>query len=133
MSDRRAGVAAVELAVLLPLMSFLFVITVDFARIFNLSLTLTNCARNGAFYGSDPLAAAQSTFTSIGQAAQAEAPNLSPAPTVTSSTGTDGSGNPYVSVTVSGQFQTIFKYPGVPHTTTVSRTVQMRVAPITPS
>ncbi len=50
----RRGVAVVELAVLLPLLVFLFVVTVDFARVYYFSLTLQNCARAGAMYASDP-------------------------------------------------------------------------------
>jgi Flp pilus assembly protein TadG len=38
----RSGASAVELALLLPFLVFLFVITVDFGRIFYYSLTLTN-------------------------------------------------------------------------------------------
>src|SRR5690349_9373587 len=48
----RHGTAAVELAVLLPFLAFMFVIGLDFARVFYFSITLTNCARNGAYYGS---------------------------------------------------------------------------------
>jgi Flp pilus assembly protein TadG len=127
----RRAVAAVELAVLLPLLVFLFVIAIDFARAFYFALTITNCARNGAVYGSmDPTHAADTT--GIQQMALADASNLSPQPTVTSTTGTDTQGNPYVSVTVTWTFNTVATYPGVPSTLTLSRTVQMRVAPVLP-
>jgi Flp pilus assembly protein TadG len=128
----RKGVGAVELAVLLPLLAFLFVIAVDFGRIFYYSLTVENCARNGALYGSDPFAASQSPYTSISDAALADATNLQPQPTVTSINGTDSSGNPYVEVNVSWTFASVTNFPGVPTTTNLSRTVRMRVAPITP-
>src|SRR5262249_4910977 len=49
----RRGVAAVELAVLSPCLALLFVITVDFARLFYYKLTIDNCARNGAIFGSN--------------------------------------------------------------------------------
>src|SRR5204863_18342 len=55
----RRGVAVVELAVLLPLLVMIFLITVDFARVFYFSLTLTNCARAGALYACDPVAAVE--------------------------------------------------------------------------
>jgi len=42
----RRGVAATELALLLPFLCFLFVITIDFARVFYFDLTVANCARN---------------------------------------------------------------------------------------
>src|SRR5687768_2079525 len=48
----RRGAVAVELAVVAPLLVFLLLIAVDFARIFYTSLTLANCARNGALFES---------------------------------------------------------------------------------
>lgn len=129
----RRGSAAVELAVLLPFLAFIFVIAIDYGRVFYFSLTVENCARAGALYGSDPIAAAQSPYTSIQQAALAEAPNLTPAPTITSTKGTDASSNPYVEVTAAWTFNSITSFPGVPTATTLRRTVRMRVAPITPN
>jgi len=128
----RRGAAAVELAILLPFLAFMFVIAVDWARIFYYSVTITNYARQGALYGSDPIAMTQSPYTSIQQAALADGPTLSPQPTVTSSNGIDGSGNSYVAVTVSWPFSTLTNFPGVPSQVNLSRTVQMRVAPTIP-
>ena len=129
---RRPAVAAVELAILLPLLAFLFVIAVDWGRVFYYSLTVENCARNGALYGSDPFNPSQSTYASISDAALADAANLQPPPTVTSTNGTDSSGNAYVEVNVSWTFSSLTNFPGVPGTTNLSRTVRMRMAPITP-
>jgi hypothetical protein len=96
-------------------------------------LTVENCARNGALYASDPVAASQSPYTSTTQAALADASNLNPQPTVTSTNGVDSSGNSYVEVTVNWQFKTITNYPGVPNPVNLSRTVRMRIAPTTPN
>jgi hypothetical protein len=74
----------------------------------------------------------QSPYTTITQAALADAPNLNPAPAVSSQYGTDGSGADYVDVTVTYPFQTVTKVPGVPSQTTLSRTVRMRIAPKAP-
>ena len=126
---RRRAAATVELAILLPFLVFLFVISVDFARIFYYSQVIENCARQGALYASDPKAPAANRYNSLSDAATADAPDLSPAPNVTSSTGTDSAGNAYVAVTVSWQFQTVTNFPGVPNNMTISRTVQMRMAP----
>lgn len=128
----RRGVAAVELAILLPLLCFLFVITVDFARVFYFSLTVTNCARNGAVYGSaDPTAA--NDQTAIKTAAQLDAGNLNPSKLSISSK-TDSTSNPtVVTVTVSYPFSTITQFPGVPSLTTITRSVQMKVTPLVPS
>jgi Flp pilus assembly protein TadG len=128
----RSGVAVVELAVLLPLLAFLFVIAIDFGRLFYYSVTLNNCARNGAVYGADPTAALSSPYSSIQQAALADAGNLSPAPTVNSQQGTDSSGN-YIEVTVSYPFSTITQFPGVPNNFAIVRTAKMRMIAAVPS
>jgi Flp pilus assembly protein TadG len=129
----RRGATAVELALLLPILGLLFLITVDFARLYYHYTIVTNCARNGALYGSDPTAAQESPYPNLTAAALADAPNLSPQPTVNSSNGTDSSGNPYVEVTVVYPFTTISSYPGLPNPINLTRTVQMRVAPATPN
>jgi len=128
----RRGAATVEFAFCVPLLVFLMVIAVDWARIFYYSVTITNAARNGALYGSDPIARNASTYANVTEAALAEASNLSPAPTVTSSTATDASGVPYYSVTVSWQFPLVTSYPGISNPTTLTRTCKMRVASTLP-
>ncbi len=128
----RRGVAAVELAILLPFLAFLFVIAVDYGRVFYYSVTITNCARNGALYGCDPTGAINSPYLSIQQAALADAGNLSPSPTVTSQTGSDGSGN-FIQVTVTYPFQTITQFPGVPSNFNITRTVTMRTIAAVPN
>jgi Flp pilus assembly protein TadG len=130
--SRRRGAAVVELAVLLPLLTFLFVVAVDYARVFYYTVTIANCARSGALYGRDPAAASESPFKSIQEAALADASNLHPAPTVSSKSGTDGNGQPYVEVTVTCQFSTLTKYPLIPSSMTLSRTVRMHVASAAP-
>lgn len=130
--NRRSGAAVVELAILLPFLGFLFVVAVDYSRLFYYSLTMTNCARNGALYASDPTTAALSPYRSVSAAALADAGNLSPAPTVTSTSSSDSTGN-YVDVTVTYVFHTITNYPGIPSQVTLTRTVRMRAVPQTPS
>jgi Flp pilus assembly protein TadG len=128
---RRRGAAAVELAVLLPLLMFLLVIAIDYGRIFYYSLTLENCARNGALLGSN-VSSYQTPYGSIQQAAIADGANLDPPLTtdnVAVANGSDANNNPTVTVTVSYSFQTITGYPGLPRTVNLSRSVEMRVAP----
>jgi hypothetical protein len=128
---RRRGAAAVELAVLLPLLMFLFVIAIDYGRIFYYALTLENCARNGAVFGSN-VANSQMPYSSIQQAAIADGANLNPPLTtanVAVANGSDANNNPTVTVTVSYTFQTLTGYPGLPNTVNLSRSVEMRVAP----
>jgi Flp pilus assembly protein TadG len=56
----RRGTASVELAILLPFLTFIFLIAVNFARVFYFSQIIENCARNGALYASDLTAQALS-------------------------------------------------------------------------
>ncbi len=128
-SEKRRGSYAVELAILLPLLIFLLVIAIDFARVFYYSQIVQNCARNGAAYASDPQAPAYALYSSVQQAALADATNLSPHPTVTSTTSTNASGTSFVAVTATWQFNTITGFPGVPQQVSLSRTVTMQMAP----
>src|SRR5947209_8111045 len=132
----RRGIAAAELAVLLPFLCFLFVITVDFARIFYCLLTVANCARNGAVFASS---CANSTawegnktlYSSIQQATLADGASLNPPLTtdnITITTGTQN-GNPVTTVTVSYTFRTISNFPGVPPVTLSSSVAATRAAP----
>ena len=128
-TEKRRGAAAAELAVVLPFLVFLFVIGVDFGRVFYFSQVIEHCARNGALYASDPKAPASALYSSVQEAALADAVNLTPQPNVSSSTGTDADGNSYVDVTVTWQFNMIMGCLGVPDKVNLSRTVRMRSAP----
>jgi Flp pilus assembly protein TadG len=122
----RYGAAVLELAVLLPFLCFVFVVAVDWCRLFYHYTIVTNCARNGAAYASSPMAAAKSQYSSSSEAALADAGDLSPQPNVSSTTGKDKDGNAYVEVTVSYTFHSITNFPGIPGTVSLSRTVRMR-------
>ena len=129
----REGAAVVELAVMLPLLVFLFVIAVDFARVYYFSLTLTNCARAGALYASDPATADESAFDSYEDAALADATNLNPPPELYKTSGMDASGRSYVEVTATYTFSTVTVFPGVPSEMNLSRSVRMYQSAITPN
>jgi hypothetical protein len=115
----------------------MFLIAVDYCRIFYYSLTVENCARNGALFGS--LAAHGSSWQNKGtviatiqDATVADGAKLYPplaANNVTVTNGMDADGNPMIQVTVNYQFKTITNYPLIPSTVNLVRTVQMRVAP----
>jgi Flp pilus assembly protein TadG len=131
-SDGRPAAAAVEFAFLLPFLMFLCVIAVDWARLYYYTVTVEACARNGAFYASDQITQKQSPYSSVQQAALAEAPMLDPTTaTVTATPTTDSTGAPAVIVTVSVPFNTISNFPGVPSSQTLTRSVQMQIAPVT--
>ena len=131
--SRRRGAAVVELAVLLPVLVLLFLITIDFARIYYFSLSLTNCARAGALYASDPAIADESPFANVQEAALADAANFNPQPTITSTNGTDASGGQYVAVSANYTFATITGFPGIPSNLALRRTVKMHIAANTPN
>jgi Flp pilus assembly protein TadG len=122
-ADRR-GAAVVELAVLLPFLMFIFIIAVDWSRIFYYSVIVNNCARNGALYACDPWATNRSPYNNLKAAALADAPNLNPQPNVTTAAGVDIYGA-YVDCTVTYNFKTITNYPGVPSDNPIVRTVRV--------
>jgi hypothetical protein len=128
----RRGVAATELAVLLPFLAFLFVVGVDWSRLFYYSVTIDNCARNGALWASDPYTMVQSPYKTMTEAALADAPNLTPPPDVTRGGGVDANGYNYVDCTVRYSFQTLTNLPGVPRATQLTRTVRMYQPPRLP-
>jgi Flp pilus assembly protein TadG len=127
----RVGAAVVELAACLPFIIYIAVIGTDWARLFYYTIAIKNCARSGALWAADPTTQGESPYTTVTQAAQGAAPTLKPTPTVTS-TATTLDGRTGVSVTVSVQFTTLTKFPGVPHSQTLTRTVSMQTIPATP-
>lgn len=151
----RRAAAAAELALLLPVICFLFVLTVDVCRLFYSYLTITNCARNGALYACDTYSASQSPYTSYQLAALADSKTasgnslFSPALTtsnISSQSGTDANGDNYVAVTVTYTFQPLVVFTGfrgesLPSTAgsgtngswPLSSTVRMKVIPTVPS
>jgi Flp pilus assembly protein TadG len=140
---RRQGGAAAELALMLPLLCVMLIGAIDFCRLFYAWNIITNCARNGALWLSDPhangtLTPSQSPYTSYQDAALADAisnNSLSPALTssnISSSTGTDGQKNPTAIVTVTYQFNLVSSYLGF-GSVNLKRSVAMRVQPPWPT
>jgi Flp pilus assembly protein TadG len=127
----RRGIASTELALLLPFLCTLFVVTIDYSRIFYYSVTVTNCARNGAVYGSANTTCALDS-TGITSAAQMDAGNLN-TKLMQVTPKTDSNTSPtYVDVTVTYPFTTLTKYPGIPNSVTLSRTIRAQVVPWVP-
>ena len=143
----RRGAAAAELALVAPFLAFILLIAIDFCRLFFAYTTITNCARNGALWASDPLSnntpgiPSQSPYATLQAAVLADANNLNPSlsseitagtGSITQTTGTDGHGNATVVVTVQYQFKLITSYLGF-NTANLSKQVTMRVAPAVPN
>ncbi len=137
------GMAAVELALLLPMLVFACMAAVDFARILYAMVTLQNCARNGALYEfySATGCSLPSGWTSLSTAVQADAGNL----TVTVPGSYNGNSNPYspksssnnyVTVTVQCNFTLLTLgsdrgFPSIGSTMTLSQSVSMPMPPST--
>jgi Flp pilus assembly protein TadG len=126
----RRATATVELALLAPPLFLMFLIAADYSRLFYHAQIVNNAARNGALYGCADLTHSVDT-KGITSAALADAADLSPAPSVNSTTGSDADGN-YVEVTVTYTFHTVVTYPGIPSSTTLTRTERMRISPLVP-
>jgi Flp pilus assembly protein TadG len=135
---RRRGAAAVELAIVLPVLMVIVVGCVDFGRFLYYYIAVTNAAEEGAAFGSlNPPAnygvsggTSSGWETAVQNAAVGEAPGLrmngSSAPISASNvTVVDPPQSGVVQVTVSYTFQTILQYPWLPQNVIVSRTVAM--------
>ena len=144
-STKRKGVATVEFAILLPFLMFLFVLALDYARIFYYSMTLEIAARNGAYFASDYPGIY--IYSSIDQAATSDSTNLDPKPTITTRydsnvDGSFGSTSPildsnklqtgYVKVAATWTFHSITGFPLLPTSVNLDRHVIMKMAPIIP-
>ena len=133
----RRGMAAVELAFLLPLLVFACMAAVDFARVVYAMVTLQNCARNGALYEFYKAAGYQlpSGWSTLSAAVQADAGGLNV--TVPSSSGSQAnpyspqtSTNNYVTVTVEAPFVLLTlgssnQFPSIGGTITLTQSVSM--------
>ncbi len=128
----RRGVAATELALVLPLFVTLFIIAVDFGRIFYVEYIVVNATRCGAVYGGTNPTCAVDT-AGIQQKVLAEATDLdSQLIQITSATLTDSAGYPCVEVTVTYPFTMVTSYL-ISTNLTVACRIQMPVGPVLPN
>lgn len=150
----QSGQSLVEVALLTPLLLAILVGGIELGRYAYIAILVGNAARAGAGYGAQSLVQSVDT-TSIQTAAdndfQSNGQNVSNL-TVTSSTscGCDNGGTTtsaactsssnssagtctsghwvvMVSVTASGTFNSLFSYPGIPKSISVSKTATLRV------
>jgi len=146
----RKGAAAVEMALVLPFLVFVLLASIDFARVIYYTIVIDNCCHNAVIFGSQTYdnqnqqwignqqywQGPNSQMLSTEQAAgDVNGTNLSPAlanSNITVSPGTDAYGNSVNNVTITYSFKTIAPFPGIPSTVTITRTVQVRVAPAIP-
>jgi Flp pilus assembly protein TadG len=130
---RTRGVAAVEFAIVLPLILTLTFAAVDFGRVMHAYLVVSNAARCGAEYGSMHgfTAYSQASWqTQVLAAAATEMQNLpgysAANSQTTCTTTTDSDGLFQVTVTASYPFTTVVSWPGVPAAVQLSHQVVMR-------
>lgn len=128
--NARIGAAAVEFAIVLPLLMFLFGIGVDWARAFYYHLAITNASRNGALYGCESPERSVDT-AGIQAAVLRDTTSLGEGVTVESSVITSNSID-YVKVKVSYSFSSLTRLPGTPSTQVIHQTTEMRVMPTAP-
>lgn len=122
-----AGQSMVEFALLLPALVLLLALASDFGRAFTAYIAISGAAREGAAYGMQSRTASSDT-AGIRDAALAETPEVwGTAPTVSSTTGTDGQGYRNVTVTVNYVFTPIMAVGPIGTSYTMTRTVTMRV------
>lgn len=127
------GLAAVETAIVLPVVLLLTFAAVDFGRIVHAYIAVSNAARCGATNGSmhEFTASTRSTWESRIRSAMedemAGLPGFAAANLQSEvSTTTDGDGLFEVTVRASYPFNTIVKWPGLPASATLSHAVVMR-------
>jgi Flp pilus assembly protein TadG len=126
--DEPRGAATVELALVLPLLAFVFVVGADFSRVFYYSQMLTEAAHKGAQFASNPDLAARLPYETATEAALADLPALNPAPTAEVAFSDDDL-VPSVRVTVSYQFRPICRHFGLIDSLALTRSAQLRLHP----
>jgi Flp pilus assembly protein TadG len=151
----QCGQSLVEVALLTPILLALLVGGIELGRYAYLSILVGNAARAGAAYGAQSLpqsvdttdiqTAADNDFqnngqninkltvtstTSCGCDSGGTVTSASCSVTANTSAGTCAAGHwvVMVQVTASGTFDSLFSYPGIPSSITVSKTSTLRVA-----
>ncbi len=130
---RRRGAAAVEFALVLPILVTVLLGSTDFGRVSYYTIAIANAARCGAEYASmNPYDSSTQTAWTTG-VTQAVANELSQSTafdtsqlTVTVTNVTESGGLRRVSVQVTYPFTTIITWPSIPHSFNLQQTVAMR-------
>lgn len=142
---RERGASVVELALILPLLSFLLMAVIDLGRAYYMKIEVSNAAYTGALYGSQN----STNTTGMQDAATADAPDVSgigatasygcecsnvtdttvcPASLSDSCAGPTCSVNAvnFVLVCTSATYKPIIPWPGLPATITLRGSAKMR-------
>jgi Flp pilus assembly protein TadG len=123
----RNGAAATELALLLPVLCLICMITTDYARLFHTLSQLSDRARAGAIsYATHPT----TPLLDIQLSVIADPGTLGASLAASVNLGVNGLGHSTVQVTATSEFKTLVNYPGIPHSIALSRRVVMMVSPV---
>jgi Flp pilus assembly protein TadG len=125
----RPATAVTEFVLLCPFLVFVFLVGLDYCRIFYVTQVIENCAYAGALYGSQVTTSTSGAQTAAQQAAVAEGACLSPPVQASQVTLSGPDANNNTTVTVTYTFHTIARFPGIPQVATISRSVIMTAAP----
>jgi len=123
----RRGTAAVEFAIVAPLLMFIFVVAVDFSRAFYNAQIVADCARIGALYAANPDLGDKTSAESVQEIILSAAKDLKPLPTIAVSTFKEAT-IPYVEVTVTQTFNLTCPLI-VPSQYTLTRSARARLYP----
>lgn len=122
-----SGAAAVEFALVLPLLLTLTFAIIDFGIVFGQTLALNNAAREAARQGAVPgltcaqvKATGRTSATAIGMAGADVAPTVTPCPSGGACTGSTPGQAITVTLTYSHAWPVPILVPGVPSTYTIS-------------
>jgi Flp pilus assembly protein TadG len=133
-SHKRRGIAATELALCLPFLAFIFIVTVDFCRIFYYSSVVEFASRDGAIYGAQNDPTGGTYLSDVKNAAVRDSSgiglttsNVTVTTSPTTVTSWDATGQ---SITVSVQytFNTVTNFPGIPTSIVITRTTTATIA-----
>jgi Flp pilus assembly protein TadG len=141
---KRNGQSMVELALMLPMLVVLLRVALDFARMFNMSMAVTDAARAGAQWGAQNHASA-ANVSGMEQAACNSMVDISctPGTNTTASSFCQCAGSSgaisctspgsctsvlnFVTVTATATFEPVVAYPGLPTSVPLSSTSTMQV------
>lgn len=128
-ASKRDGIAATELAILLPFLVFVFIVVIDYCRIFFVTQTVEQAAQVGVLYASDtvPRAPGVNAETATRNAVLADAVSLDP-PIAASDISISTAGG-VATVTVTYRHRTLTRYLGGASDTVITRQASMAVQP----
>jgi hypothetical protein len=128
----RPAAAAAELAILLPMLSVMFLVALDFCRAYACTQIVQAAAAAGAMYASGNALPAAGTTSSDAAVQAAVNEGTSLQPRLASNNVNVNVAGGVATVTVTYQFNTLFGISGMAQTTNVVRTANMNVAPTPP-